>query len=427
MSKAPSLAESRAPVFDLTRQGNKISFNGRFDITQFRRALTALHDLITVRGYKDICLDFSNCEFTHAPPMLALAAAVETYQGAGIDFDLLLPLDGQLNRLFYNCNWAHIIQPSAYPLSQYQSRVHMAALRFRTSEEQHELIEDLLNELLASITDFERSHFKAIEWSISEITDNVLVHSGAPRGGLIQLTAKRNVKQVEFVVCDSGIGIPQSLGSSGLKISSDVDALAKAVEQGITRDKSLGQGNGLFGSYQIAVKSGGQFSVHSGNATLYYTAKTGMHTRGEAIPMIGTMVVCGIDYTLPLLLEDALKFKAGSGYTPVDLIELKYENSNRGRVAFTLKNESESLRARLAGTEVRNKLRNLMAFSPDSKIEVNFEGIHLISSSFADEVFGKLFLELGPVEFSARIEFRNIDTTVKQLIDKAIVQRMATH
>jgi hypothetical protein len=33
---------------------------------------------------------------------------------------------------------------------------------------------------------------------------------------------------------------------------------------------------------------------------------------------------------------------------------------------------------------------------------------------------------LGPLEFSAKLELRNIDPTVKLLIDKAIVQRMAS-
>src|SRR6476620_6288661 len=55
--------------------------------------------------------------------------------------------------------------------------------------------------------------------------------------------------------------------------------------------------------------------------------------------------------------------------------------------------------------------------SPDGRI-------HLISSSFADEVFGKLFLELGPLDFSNKIELKNLDGTVKLLIDKAIIQRM---
>jgi hypothetical protein len=48
----------------------------------------------------------------------------------------------------------------------------------------------------------------------------------------------------------------------------------------------------------------------------------------------------------------------------------------------------------------------------------------LNSSSFADEVFGKLFAELGAMEFMRRCEFCSVDTTVMRLIDRAISQRM---
>jgi hypothetical protein len=145
--------------------------------------------------------------------------------------------------------------------------------------------------MLASITGFERSHFKAIEWSINEITDNVLVHSESSLGGLVQLTAMKNTKKVEFVVCDNGIGIPKSLRSSGLTIGSDVDAL--------------------------------------------------------------------------------------------------------------------------------------VGFLEGNKVVVDFVDIHLVSSSFADEVFGKLFLDLGPIDFSNKLQLKNMDATVKLLVEKAITQRMA--
>ena len=234
----------------------------------------------------------------------------------------------------------------------------------------------------------------------------------------------RNSKKIEFVVTDSGIGIPKSLKSSGLKIGSDVDALSKAIEQGVTRDKSIGQGNGLYGSYQIAIKSGANFSLHSGNATLYYAPKTGMHTRRDFTPMPGTVVVCGIDYTQPLLLEEALNIKS-RGFSPVDMIELKYESTADGNISFILKNESNSFGSRNAGTPVRNKLKNLISFlDTNKKVAVDFVGIKLVSSSFADEVFGKLFVDLGPLEFSTKLELTNIDPIVKLLIDKAIVQRM---
>ncbi|WP_316177149.1 STAS-like domain-containing protein [Bradyrhizobium sp. SZCCHNRI1009] len=420
----PPNSKSVDRSFELTTLGPRVEFKGHYDITQFRRAVGAIRELTLDRGYMDLILDFSNCTFTHAPPMLALATATEYYRENKIDFELILPDDENLNRLFRNSNWAHLIEPENHPHSEFSSPVHLPAVRYRTSDEQHRIVDDILNKILASITDFNRSHFKAIEWSINEITDNVLVHSESPKGGLIQLTAMKNAKKVEFVVCDCGIGIPQSLKSSGLKIGSDVDALAKAIEQGVTRDKSIGQGNGLYGSYQIAVKSGANFSLHSGNATLYYAPKTGMHTRKETAFFPGSVVVCAIDYTQPLLLEEALNIKS-KGYVPVDMIELKYESTEDGNIAFILRDESVSFGSRPAGTPVRKKLKNLISFLEGKRVVVDFSDIHLVSSSFADEVFGKLFVDLGPVEFSTKVELRNIDPTVKLLIEKAIIQRMA--
>jgi hypothetical protein len=384
-------AAGKERSFELTSGANTIGFVGHFTIQQFRRALGLIYELVEGRGYQDIKLDFSDCAFTHAPPILALATAGEHYHAKGVDFELILPKEPKLQRLFLNSNWANIIEPNKYSLSDFQSSVHMPAMRYKTSDEQHRLVDDLLNKMLASVTDFDRSHFKAVEWSINEITDNVLVHSQSPQGGVVQLTAMKSVKKVEFVVCDCGIGIPMSLRSSGLRIGSDVDALARAIEQGVTRDKSIGQGNGLYGSYQIAVKSGANFSLHSGNATLYYATKTGMHTRRDAVPMQGTMVVCSIDYTQPLLLEEALNIKS-IRFSPVDMIETKYETSADGNISFVVKNEATSLGSRISGTPVRNKLKNLIGFLEGNKLVVYFTDVHLVSSSFADEVFGKLFL-----------------------------------
>jgi hypothetical protein len=62
---------------------------------------------------------------------------------------------------------------------------------------------------------------------------------------------------------------------------------------------------------------------------------------------------------------------------------------------------------------------------PGQRIIIDFLNVPLVSSSFADEVFGKLFLELGPVTFAQRFEFRNLPSIVRQLMDKAIAQRMS--
>jgi len=141
--------------------------------------------------------------------------------------------------------------------------------------------------------------------------------------------------------------------------------------------------------------------------------------------MPGTMVVCGIDYSQPLLLEEALDIKTVR-FSPVDMIETKYETTSDRNINFVLKEEATSFGSRISGTPVRTNLKNLIAFLDSNKVIVDFEDVHLVSSSFADEVFGKLFVELGPLGFSASLEMRNIDPIVKLLIDKAIVQRMGS-
>ena len=56
-------------------------------------------------------------------------------------------------------------------------------------------------------------------------------------------------------------------------------------------------------------------------------------------------------------------------------------------------------------------------------IILDFVVVGVFTSSFADEVFGRLFVQMGPSAFMTRIEMRNVDSTVKGLIDRAIMQR----
>ena len=70
------------------------------------------------------------------------------------------------------------------------------------------------------------------------------------------------------------------------------------------------------------------------------------------------------------------------------------------------------------------KLASLVAACGSQTIYVDCRGISVIPSSFADEVFGKLFLALGPLRFMQAIRLINVSPTVQALIDRAITQRM---
>lgn len=400
-----------------------VEFPRDFNITAMRPMIAALYRARQQFGYQDLTLDFSGCERADPAPMVGLIAHCRSLRREDIGFSLILPRNQYLKRLFLNSNWVHALCPEDFDESQFRPTARVPLMRFGSPSEQKKAVDDIIDSILQNIDGYRREHLKAIEWSINEITDNVLMHANCPDGGFLQLTAKPSAKLIEFAVADGGDGIPKSLKSSQLQISSDVDALSRAIEQGVTRDQTIGQGNGLWGCYRIAVKSGGKFDIHSGNATLYYTSNAGLHSKGEPVPYAGTMVHCCINYGDNLIIDDILGLNQRK-FDPVDRLELKYEVGSDDTIEFNLKDESESVGSRVAGKKVRTKLRNLIACS-NSKIRVDFSKINLISSSFADEVFGKLFLEMGPIGFINRIDLAKVEPTVKLLVEKAIAQRLS--
>ena len=150
----------------------------------------------------------------------------------------------------------------------------------------------------------------------------------------------------------------------------------------------------------------------------------GLSISDENIPYSGTLVVATIDFSQPKLLEDALSFK-GKKYSPVDFIETEYEKSGDGKVYFKLIDQSQSFGSRVAGKPIRTKLSNLLRMHEGEKIYIDLSDIPIMSSSFADEAFGKLFVDAGAIMFMQKFEFINVMETVQQLIDKAIFQRMS--
>jgi hypothetical protein len=150
-----------------------------------------------------------------------------------------------------------------------------------------------------------------------------------------------------------------------------------------------------------------------------------LELRDQKIPVHGTVLVAKIDFTNPDLLQEALRF-AGKRHTPVDYIETRYEQYGSNVIQFRIADEAQSFGSRVGGTPVATKLNNLIRMCPGQPIEVDFETVPLISSSFADEVFGKLFVTLGALQFMQRIRFKNVVPTVQALIDKAIAQRLST-
>ncbi len=407
----------------IERNGNEVVVVG--DLDDFHRLLSQIHAAIEKAGYQDLVLNLESCTSAFQNSMLSVCAQVMAYRNAGIAFHLKPPASAKLRNLFRNTGWGYFLDPRQFDPSNFRGHSRIPATQYTSPAEQQTAVNKIVNVILGVIPDMQRADFAAFEWAVNEITDNVLVHSQSPIGGLVQVsTFEKYRKQVQFVVADAGLGIPVTLRQGHPEIRSDTEALDRAIREGVTRDKKIGQGNGLFGSYQICSMSHGFFGVHSGHARLEYKDNTGLSITNERVPYSGTLVVATIDFSKPKLLEDALRIK-GQKYRPIDFVETEYERNGDGKIVFILSKETNSFGSRIAGKPIRTKLSNLLRMGEAEKIYIDLDGIPLMSSSFADEAFGKLFLEAGPVAFMQRFEFVNVMDTVQHLINKAIAQRMA--
>ena len=411
-----------AHTISVRRTKETLRVGGHLGLMEFRRLLAALYDATVRKGFRDLTLDLSHLEQAFAGPMLALlAVCVRLREESDVEFRVIPPADRDLQRLFFNANWSFLLDPEHFGPSSFKGFTQVPAFRFRTPAEQKQAVDKIIDALLSSLGDLSRADLGAIEWAVYEICDNVLTHSESPVGGLIQFANMKRSGRVEFTVADPGVGIPASIRLGHPTLRTDQEALIEAVQEGVTRDSKIGQGNGLFGTYEIAQVGSGYLHIHSGYGRLDY--QKDLRARGETIPFKGTLVVAALDVTDTDALGEALRFK-GRRYEPFDYIEARYEHPRDDVLVVTLADEVDSFGSRRAGIPLRNKLSNLVRMNPDYLVVVDFTDVPIVSSSFADEVLGKLYVELGPERFNEAIQLRNMARSIEPLIERAIRQRV---
>jgi hypothetical protein len=381
----------------------------------------ALHSIVHKSGYSDVVLDFSNTTFISPMFMLPVVALCRQYRVENVSFSINMPRAAKAQNLLINCNWAHLILPERFPDRSTANQRNLSALQFFTADEHFKAVDRSMNLIMQTAAGLNRSMLKALEWSLNEVTDNVINHAESKVGGIMQVMTFPMKERVEFYVVDAGITIPTSLRSGRSDITNDEEALRLAIAEGVTRNKQTNQGNGLFGTFRSCEVSGGDFSILSGNSSLSFSDGR-LAVAHNPIPFKGTFVRASINYGYSKLLEEAFIFGGKAHIPKNDYIERVYETSDNESV-FIVKNELQSFGSREAGRAGRIKLENIIR-QTDQTVVCDFDGVNLISSSFADEVFGKLFSSLGPINFANLCKFKNIDSTVRGLIDRAIILRV---
>lgn len=261
---------------------------------------------------------------------------------------------------------------------------------------------------------------EALEWCLMEVLDNVTQHSKSGAGfAMLQLHASS--KRLAVCVSDTGIGVQRSLASSAkYKPATSFDALTLAVREGVTRDDKSNQGNGLFGLVKILEQNGGRMNLTSGRGRMLLEGDrfSGANDQEFVGPdNHGTTVDFQLQIDKPVSLGDALN------YSPSNMF-LESLESDDGEHVISIRNQAGGSGSRKAARELKTLIVNVLTDGVPHVV-LDFEGQAVVSSSFADEVIGKMFAEMGFNVFNRRIKLVNMNSTVSSLVDRAIALRLS--
>lgn len=296
---------------------------------------------------------------------------------------------------------------------------------FSTDREIYELI----NYYLLSIRQADiiaEGVITSIEWCLNEVLDNILQHSDIGEG-YIMGQIHPNSKRLSFCIFDAGIGIYNSLRKSNVHNPlSPLDAITMALQEKVTRDNNIGQGNGLWGLSNIILQANGLLRVSSGGATYINnsgennTINYGHFNLGKALGT--TTIDFQLDYSKKMDISEAL---TGYSYQPVDLwLENIESDEDENIVLIDVYEKSNGTGTRKSAEKLRNMIINII-INNQKKIVLDFNGVNFISSSFADELIGKIIKEQGFVFFTQTLKMINLKPVIVNIINRSVEQRMA--
>lgn len=398
------------------RSGNHISFLALDTTSVVSSFVSCLKQAIYKAGYQDIVIDISR-NITYYPNVVVpICGIIEYYRVVeGVDF----LINGE-NR-FYNKSILSLYQPDEdnSELNRPLSKVW----RFTSTQEvcdiQKRLIDALRREEI-----FAEGVLEGLEWSINEVMDNVLNHSQSD-AGFIMGQLHKTTKHVAFTIFDAGIGIHNSFKGSKFIVRNNIDALSLCIQEGVTHDSKLGQGNGLAGLFSLIKEGNGLLNIASGRDTFsYYSGEVLTHlNQNNPISRIRgcTSVDFQIDYSKEVSIDKVLTFQ-GRSFTFTNLFIDNLEN-DLGHLCFKVAEMSEGTGTR----ESALRLKNVIINSIQGKkliAEIDFSGIEVVSSSYIDELIAKLLIELGLFQFNRRIVLKNMSDILQKTMQKSVVQRI---
>ena len=357
-------------------------------------------------GYEVFYLNFTKVQFIFPNSAVPIAGIIDYYENhKGIAFEL----DEDNNDIERSRILNPLIVEEKYE-EFYRDPLNKVWL-FNNYNDVFKLV-SLYREELSRMDVFKEGVLNGVEWSLNEVMDNVIQHSNTANG-FIMGQIHKNSKHVAFCIFDTGQGIYNSLKKTSFRPKHPIDALTLCIKEGVTRDKSIGQGNGMYGLSEIVKNNMGILNIN---------IRTFKNLPSISFNVGCTSVDFQLDYDKNISIEQALRI----GGKQSNFVNFNLENleNSQGEIEYIIKEKAQGYGTRKSGLKARNEIINIYK-ELNQTIILDFRGVNLISSSFADELIGKLVLEYGFFGFNNVIRLKNMNSLVQTIVQRSVSQRMA--
>lgn len=219
--------------------------------------------------------DFINYKFS--PPLLSVFFSV-FYEGSMHCEYLNTRVNSYVRNInFYEGLKLDEIENWENVLNAYENKSYLPLINFSTStiHDQSFLRDNIfthVNKLIRKIAKVPVNYFSAISYLLSELSDNIVEHSGAERGWL-SFQYYRQKGYLDLCIADSGIGLLKSYqnyqrGKDFSHVTTHIEAVDNAIKGNSTKHLNE-RGFGMHTSREMLVSGlGGTFVLFTGNAIL---------------------------------------------------------------------------------------------------------------------------------------------------------------
>lgn len=347
---------------------------------------------------------------------LPIAVLIQKYRDL---YDIDIDVNIENNKYLKRCNFEKPLDLSTEEIAKLRDPLDKIFCYTKQPGQVAAIVQSYID-CLSRITACEDGVLSGLIWCINEVMDNVLVHSKEDEGYVMAQYHKTS-KIFTLAVFDCGIGIYASLSSSEKhKPASEIDSLTMAVQEGVGDGK--GQGNGLFGLYQIVSENGGNLSITSGASSIIL--KKSALFKHDNVQFLSDEHKCTtVDFKLNLSkkidLMSALKSLGG-----FDGFDIRIDNmiDDNDCFRYDVYKNCSGTGTRLSGEELRNDVINTIRRT-NSPIILDFTNVKACSSSFIDEFIAKMITEMGFLKFNELIKIENMNAMVSHLCERSIAMR----